>query len=281
MKGSIQVAINTVFLVLTSYSCFSQTDSISQFTNYNKILGFGSPSSNRILIIDSFSVDWGKKVLYELNLNGLTDFDKALKIKNYIHKNIGCYGRQTNIHDIIKKQTGNCYDHARLSVFLLRLAGVPAKCVIEINLKKNVFWWGNKAKKLHIGTFGYYHNDHVWVLFYDGNSWQPYDSELDVIGMDDFVVHRWGKISPFYFKILPYGPPFIIWEDTGNGFISMKSITKQIWSHKPDSTYTKVSKTEWLSFLSEFEEMTYEKLYNNLFPKDMGKSIKKMCKIWY
>jgi hypothetical protein len=270
-----------IFTVLVSSLSYSQVDSISKFTDYKKILGFGKSDNERILKIDSFSIDWAKKVLDELNLSKLTNFEKALKIRDYIHKNIKCYKRQVDIHGIIVNKTGNCWDHARISAFLLRMAGVPAKFAFEINLKKNVYWWGKKAKKQNNGTWGFYHNDHVWVLFFDGKQWQPYDSELNILGIEDFVNRRFGKISPYYFKMLPYGPPFIIWEDTGQGFSNMRTITKQIWSYKTDNTYAKVNKSDWYSFLSNFEEITYDKLNHNLFPKDMEKKIKDMCKIWF
>lgn len=276
MTRFIEKNLIILFLGLISFSCYSQNDSIAHFSDYNKILGFGKESA-----VDSFSVAWGQNVLNELNLNGQTNFEKALRIKDYIHKNINCYGRQSNIHDIIKERKGNCYDHARLSVFLLRMSGVPAKFAFEINLKKNVFWWGNKAKKQNNGTWGYHHNDHVWVLFYDGITWQPLDSELDIVGIDDFVIRRWEKISPYYFKVLPYGPPFIIWEDTGDGFLNMNTITKQIWMNKPDSTYTKVNKSEWFRFLNEFDGVTREKLDKSLFPRDKEIRIKRMAKLWF
>jgi len=281
MAKLFQHIISIIFSVSVSFSCYSQTDSISQFTDYTKIFGFGKSENERLLKIDSFSIDWAKKVLDELNLSKLTNFEKALKIRDFVHKNIKCYKRQPGIHSIIVNKTGNCWDHARISAFLLRMAGVPAKFAFEINLKKNVYWWGNKAKKQNSGMWGFYHNDHVWVLFFDGKQWQPYDSELNILGMDDFVNQRLGKISPYYFKILPYGPPFIIWEDTGQGFTNMRTITKQIWSNKPDNTYKKVNKSDWYCFLSNFEEITYEKLKYNLFPKDMEKKIKEMCKVWF
>lgn len=158
------------------------------------------------------------------------------------------------------------------------MAGIPAKCTFEIDLRDNVFWWANKARKLHMGTFGDYHNDHVWVLFYDGSSWQPYDSELDILRIKDFVIKRWDFISPFHFGILPFGPPFIVWEDSGNGFIDMRPITKQLWLNKPDSTYTKTSKEEWFRFISEFDTMTLELLDENFIPAEKGGMIKIMCK---
>jgi len=281
MTRFIEKNLITFFMGLISFTCYSQTDSIAQFTDYNKILGFESSSGDRILAVDSFSVYWGQNVLNELHVNGQTNFEKALRIKNFIHKNIDCYGRQSNIHAIIEERKGNCYDHARLSVFLLRMSGVPAKFAFEINLKKNVFWWGKKAKKQNRGTWGYHHNDHVWVLFYDGSTWQPLDSELDIIGINDFVIRRWEKISPYYFKLLPYGPPFIIWEDAGDGFLNMKTITKQIWMNKPDSTYTKVNKSEWFRFLNEFDGVTREKIDHCLFPSDKEIRIKRMSKLWF
>jgi len=271
-------SITILFLLLLGFPGYSRSDSIFKFTDYKKIIGFGSQTDDRILKIDSFSIDWGTKVINELKLNGLTAFEKATKIKNYVHKNIKCYGREYNIHDIIKKGKGNCYDHARISIFLLRMAGVPAKFAFEINLRNNVFWWANKAKKQHMGTFGDYHNDHVWVLFYNGDSWQPYDSELNILGINEFVKRRWNYISPFYFRILPFGPPFIIWEDTGDGFYNMKAIAKQVWLNKPDSTYAKVSKSEWFNFLSEFDGSTHEKLEHDFFSDQQLKSIKRMCK---
>lgn len=77
------------------------------------------------------------------------------------------------------------------------------------------------------------HNDHVWVLFYDGNVWQLYDSELDIIGLNDFIIKRLEKVSPFFLEILLFGPPFIIWAANGGGLLSSSPDLYGWWSPVP------------------------------------------------
>lgn|GEM_PF-2537202 len=282
MKSIFRVFILITNLVLPVDN-FSNAQEIvpDNFVDYKRIVKFRDSSYINLVDIDSFSIQWGNQILKNLNLNTLNTFDRASKIQKYIHENIRSTGKQPPIHDIIIKKNGNCWDHAIICVFLLRMAGIPARFAVEINLKHNVCWYGLKAKRQNCGLWGYDHNDHVWVLFYDGSSWQPLDSELDIMGLSDFIKHRWGKISPFPFKLLPYGPPFIIWEDTGGGFLHMRTITKQIWANKTDDTYILVCKRDWYEFLNEFENAKYENLEHNLFPKDKEKAIKRMSKKWF
>lgn len=265
-----------VSIVCCKSICFSQEDSTQLFNDYLKIIGF----NHKIVAVDDTSIYFAKMLCDSLKIEG-DNYEKALKIKNYIHKEFSPYGRRISLIETIQKKSGNCWDHARLSVFLLRYAGVPAKFAYEINLKKNVFWWGFKAKKEKSGLWGYKHNDHIWVLFFDGKQWQPFDSELDIIGINEFVTKRWGRISPYFGKILPYGPPFIIWEDIGYGLANMKSITQEIWNHKNNNDYTKVSKEEWYLFFNQFESFTYEFLNTNFFPKKFEILINNMHKKWF
>lgn len=277
--------VRILFIVSILYfidnACYAQSDSLKMFCNFQRIRWIDIPKYIAYFQPDSFSIDWGNKTLVQLEVNGLSNYAKALKIQKYVHENFGCTGRQYSIPNMIKNKNGNCADHAVISIFLLRMAGVPSKFAFEINLKNNFYWWGNKAKKQHCGLYGFNHNDHVWVLFYDGTSWQPYDSELNIFGIDDFVKTRWGKRSPYFLGITPYGPPFIIWEDTGNGLLQMKTITKQIWNHKPDETYNRISKNEWYKFIDIFEGATYEALEHTLFSSDKERAIKAISHQWF
>jgi hypothetical protein len=87
--------------------------------------------------IDQSTIDWGNKLLKELNVLELNNYKKAVCINKYIHDNIEfCGFRANNIKEIIKNQKGNCFCHAQLGIFLLRSAGIPAKFAYEIHIRK-------------------------------------------------------------------------------------------------------------------------------------------------
>ncbi len=224
--------------------------------------------------IEQSSIDWGNKLLKELNISELNNYEKAVSINKYIYDNIEfCGFRANNIKEIIENKKGNCFCHARLGIFLLRLAGVPSKFVYEIHIRKCIIPRKIKGKNKKTGLYGCAHNDHIWVFFYDNGNWIPFDSSLGIIGINEFITKRWDN------KFL-MGPPFVIYEDTGNGLVKMKNITNKLWNNKPKDSFKIIDFNTWFEFLSSFSEMKIED-FDKPLDKSLLLKISKMSKLWY
>ena len=169
-------------------------------------------SIKRAESIDETTLAWGKKTLAAINLKSLTPNEKARAIQIYVSKDFDFhYSRPRNIPEFLETRKGNCYAHSRLSVFLLRLSGLPAKFAYEVHLEHKSPDSTEDAREAGTGLFGHFHNDHFWILYHDGTRWIPFDSSLGYTGFDGFV-SRWEGT-----ETIPDNPPFIIWEDTGTG----------------------------------------------------------------
>jgi transglutaminase-like putative cysteine protease len=157
------------------------------------------------------TIEWGKDVLDTLSIKNKSSSEKAAAIQEFVHKNFGFssvfHGK---IARFIEAGTGNCNSHARMGIFLLRLAGVPAKFAMERNLFLSTDEDHEKIKKDGKWNLGYYSSGHVWVLYWDGESWIPFDSAFGYSGYDGFLKYRWEGVDYEETR-----PPFVIWEDTG------------------------------------------------------------------
>lgn len=224
--------------------------------------------------IEQSTIDWGNKLLKELNISELNNYEKAVSINKYIYDKIKfCGFRADNIKEIIENQKGNCFSHARLGIFLLRLSGVPAKFAYEIHIRRCTISGKIKGKNKKTGLYGCAHNDHIWVLFYDNGNWIPFDSSLGIIGINEFITKRWDIKSLM-------GPPFVIYEDTGNGLKKMKNISIELWNNKPKDSFNIIDLNTWFEFLNSFSEMEIED-FNNPLDKSLLTKISKMSKLWY
>jgi hypothetical protein len=76
------------------------------------------------------------------------------------------------------------------------------------------------------------------------------------------------------------GPPFVIYEDNGNGLVKMKNMTNELWNNKPKDSFNIIEFITWYDFLNCFSEMKIED-----FDKPLNKSlllkIRKISKLWY
>ena len=224
--------------------------------------------------IDQSTIDWGNKLLKELNISELNNYEKAVCINKYIHDHIEfCGFRANNIKEIIENQKGNCFCHARLGIFLLRLAGIPAKFAYEIHIRECTISGKIKGKNKKTGLYGCAHNDHIWVFFYDNGKWIPFDSSLGIIGINEFITKRWNN------KFL-MGPPFVINEDTGNGLVKMENTTIELWNNKPKDSFNIIDLNTWFEFLNCFSEMEIED-FDKPLDKSLLTKISKMSKLWY
>lgn len=253
----------------------------TSFLDYTQII----ISSKTIITPTEQEQEWGHKLLKELNLQYLSNLEKATIIQNFITENFKYKIRSPRtITDMIDIGGGNCVSHTLMGLFLLRKANIPAKLCYEFHVK-NYFaidqWRANSAKA---GHFGAGHNSHYWIMFFDGNEWQPYDSALDICGFEEFIsvrtrTQKWPYLLSFNPKRMT-GAPFIIQEETGSGSTNMKNITEDIWGRAFVWNNKKVNKEEWLVFVKSFEgKNTKEFIYP--LEKSIKISIKKMSKKWF
>lgn len=197
--------------------------------------------------IDETTLAWGKDVLAAMNLKNFETKEKARAIQMYVSRDFKFhFSRPRNIPEFLKTRKGNCYAHSRLSVFLLRLAGIPAKFAYEVHLEHKSANSAKQARKAGTGLFGHFHNDHFWILYFDCTRWTPYDSALGYTGFDGFV-SRWDGT-----ETIPDIPPFIIWEDTGAGSSDMSNITEYIWNQFPVKKHNDLKPEEWKKFIANF-----------------------------
>ena len=254
----------------TSTEQFGNKTHDSIFLDYKKIKTDNDYTYN----IEQSTIDWGNKLLKELNISELSNYEKAASINKYIYDNIKfCGFRANNIKEIIENQKGNCFSHARLGIFLLRLSGVPAKFAYEIHIRKCTISGKIKGKNKKTGLYGCAHNDHIWVFFYDNRNWIPFDSSLGIIGINEFITKRWDNKSLM-------GPSFVIYEDTGNSLEKMKNTTIELWNNKPKDSFNIIDFNIWFEFLNSFSEMGIED-FDKPLDKPLLTEISKMSKLWY
>jgi hypothetical protein len=254
----------------------------NSLVNYHEIF-FGK---DHIIQVKADSVMWGHQVLRSLNLGNLSHFERAQKICSYLHDNFRFnFQRNFSICKIIAKKGGNCVSHALMGIFLLRLAGIPAKFAHEVHLIKQYrlisLYVGVWAKRENDGINSFWHNDHVWVWFRDSDTWKPFDSSLDVCGFNKFYSKRFFKHKELSegFAQKWTGPPFVIWEDVGEGFDGMQNITSAIIN--PESMKALKTKDEWQKLVDTFINWQQEDFSKRYLPEDLVRRIKAMSIQWF
>jgi len=251
--------------------------------NYQKIVFSGN---EKIIHVEADSIVWGKQVLRSLNLGSLSDFEKAQKICTYMSDNFAYnFQRSLSISEIIKKKGGNCVSHTLMGIFLLRLAGIPAKFSHEVHITKQYkpisLYVGLWAKRENDGINSFWHNDHVWIWFRNTDAWEPFDSALSICGFDQFYRKRFFKQKELSesFAQKWTGPPFVIWEGVGDGFVGMKNITSTIIN--PESMLALKYKDEWLEFVDLFINLEQGDFHKEYLPKQLILKIKTMSVRWF
>lgn len=116
------------------------------------------------------------------------------------------------VDEIVARQGGNCREHAMVLAALLGALDVPVHWVTEINIQAKSPQRQRDAETLVAGrgarasVFGLRHNDHRWleVPGDEPGEWEPADTFLDLVGIDDWVHQRLG------FSARPSGGPEMI-----------------------------------------------------------------------
>jgi hypothetical protein len=251
--------------------------------NYQTIVYSGN---DKIIQVDADAIAWGKQVIRGLNLENLFDFEKAQKISTFLAENFTYnFGRSMSIREIIKKKGGNCVSHTLMGIFLLRLAGIPAKFAHEVHILKQYrltsLYVGLWAKKNNSGINSFWHNDHVWVWFKNDGNWEPFDSALDVCGFDQFYAKRFlqhNELSEGFAQKWA-GPPFVIWEGVGDGFVGMKNITPAVINQ--DALRSLKHREKWFDFVALFSNWKRDDFYNAYLPENLICRIRAISVRWF
>jgi hypothetical protein len=255
----------------------------NSLADYQKIHFSGSVN---IVQVEADSIAWGKQVLRSLNLGSMNEFEKAQKICNYLNDNFAFnFQRSQSLPEIIKRKGGNCVSHTLMGIFLLRLAGIPAKFAHEVHLTKPFrlisLYVGIWAKKANDGINSFWHNDHVWVWFQNSDTWEPFDSALDVCGFDQFYNKRFFKQKEISegFAQKWTGPPFVIWEGVGQGFAGMENISSRIIN--PESIKALKYEEAVLELVDSFIDWQQEDFNKEYLPEHLLRRIKGLSKRWF
>jgi hypothetical protein len=188
---------------------------------------------------------WGRDALSRLDVAGLPVDERAARIAGFIHDQFAFTpDRLPDLSAFLDRRGGNCYAHARLGAFMLRLADVPARFVYEVHLEHKTPSASASARERGIGLFGQYHNDHFWVLWYDGERWLPFDSTLGIADYDDFI--RVKIESP---EGGVANPPFLLWREPAVPGDPMENVTAEFWDQVGVETLPRVPVTDWRALL--------------------------------
>jgi len=188
---------------------------------------------------------WGRARLTELAGAERPPAERAARIVEYIHHNFEFSpARPPTLADFIVSKSGNCYAHARMSAFLLRLAGVPARFMYDVHLESKSPAATEEARAGGTGLFGQYHNDHFWLTYHDGSSWIPFDSSLGIADRSSFLHVKVDE---------PAGgvanPPFLLWRESAHPEAEMENVTAAFWSGIGRTTIPGVPVADWQALL--------------------------------
>jgi hypothetical protein len=158
--------------------------------------------------------------------------DRAKAIYEYmVEKFAYSTSRFPQLDEFIQAGHGNCSAHSRLGIYLLKLANVPTRPILELHFDTPSE--SRRAIAVQSGKHfcGYCHNDHLFCSFFDGRSWQIFDSAMRVFGTRDFIQSRfpYKRIKSFHEGVERegvVGAPFCLWSLDDRGRVV--NITKVI-----------------------------------------------------
>ncbi|MBK8496872.1 MAG: hypothetical protein IPL50_19160 [Chitinophagaceae bacterium] len=143
------------------------------------------------------------RIAFEVAGKSNTTFDKVRNMIWWTNKNFFWaytdYQKRTD-KQIICRQGGNCNEQAIVVRALLSELNVKTRRTAEINIQPESEAQAKRCKKRmdEIGNrgsvFGYRHNDHVWIEFFDEETqeWVPADPTIGLIGMENWLKSRIG-----------------------------------------------------------------------------------------
>ncbi len=108
--------------------------------------------------------------------------------------------KKRTVEQIVEQKGGNCFEQTLVVQDILSRVGVKTRRIREINIQPpSERRRGNAAERvaatgLSASVFGYQHNDHVWIEYFDADlgQWQPADPTTNVIGIAQWEDVRMG-----------------------------------------------------------------------------------------
>ena len=145
---------------------------------------------------------------------GLSTYEKVRTVIDWTNKNFEWtatdYKRRTAI-EVIDRRGGNCNEQAMVVRELLKQLNILTRRIREINIQpeseRRELSSNEKIKELGLrySVFGYRHNDHVWIEFYDEEqkTWLPADPTLGLVGTEQWLKSRIGFEARPVHEIIP------------------------------------------------------------------------------
>lgn len=162
---------------------------------------------------DTTKVDM-QKLARDIEGDAPTTFEKVANIISWTNKNFEWtytdYQKRT-VKQIVCRQGGNCAEQATVVRALLKELNIKTRRISEINIQPEKEQRQKDSEKLfaehgnRASVFGYRHNDHVWIEFFDEQKqeWVPADPTLGLIGLDNWLKSRIGFEPRVNHAILP------------------------------------------------------------------------------
>ena len=100
--------------------------------------------------------------------------------------------------EILIRKAGNCAEHAKVVEKVLNYIGIKTRWILEINSQPESIERQNFSNDLiekdgdFYSIFGWNHNDHRWLEYYNNNTrqWVPIDTAFGVLGLNHWLEMR-------------------------------------------------------------------------------------------
>src|ERR1700687_3916814 len=116
---------------------------------------------------------------------------RAEHLVRWVHQHVRFTpDRHQTLDALLEDRGGNCFDHASLTIALLRSSGFTARFVREVTAAPADEGRAAAARASKSSLFGYEHNDHTWVEVQVDGAWVPADTSLGLFGEREWLAGR-------------------------------------------------------------------------------------------
>ena len=105
---------------------------------------------------------------------------------------------ERTVEEILIRKAGNCAEHAKVVEKVLNYIEIKTRWILEINSQPRSMERQNFSNDLiekhgdFYSIFGWNHNDHRWLEYYNKNTsqWVPIDTAFGVLGLNQWLKMR-------------------------------------------------------------------------------------------
>lgn len=134
-------------------------------------------------------------------LNVTDDDEKVKRIFSWINdefKWVETDYVERTVEEILIRKAGNCAEHAKVVENVLNYIEIKTRWILEINSQPESMERQNFSSDLiekhgdFYSIFGWNHNDHRWLEYYNKNTrqWVPIDTAFGVLGLNHWLDMR-------------------------------------------------------------------------------------------